>query len=136
MGRVHAGRLAVLPRHSCIFPGRNDDGGLGCCFRKSQELSPNPVLAASPIRTGSNPPHPALTAKEYTKAGIPWFDYYRDDLRAVEGSKTLAGVKSIAQLSKAKGTGPLPENATVEPELIVQFGNTRRPDDVRDWTEP
>ena len=86
--------------------------------------------------TGSNPPHPPLTAKEYAKSGIPWFDYYRDDLRAVEGSKILGGVKSVAQLGNAKGTAPLPDNTTIAPELIVQYGNARRPDEVREWVEP
>lgn len=86
--------------------------------------------------TGSNPPHPPLTAKEYAKSGIPWFDYYRDDLRAVDGSKILGGVKSVAQLGKAKGTAPLPDNTTIAPELIVQYGNARRPDEVREWVEP
>ena len=86
--------------------------------------------------TGKNPPHPPLTAKEYANAGIPWFDYYRDDLRAVDGSKILGGVKSVVQLGKAKGTAPLPDNTTIAPELIVQYGNARRPDEVREWVEP
>lgn len=86
--------------------------------------------------TGSNPPHPPLTAREYAKSGIPWFDYYRDDLRAVGGSKILDGVKSVAELGKTKGASPLPDNPTIAPELIVQYGNTRRPDEVREWSEP
>lgn len=86
--------------------------------------------------TGCNPPQPPLTAKEYAKARIPWFDYYRDDLHAVDGSKILGGVKSVGQMGKAKGTAPLPDNATIEPELIVQFGNARRPNEVREWVQP
>ena len=39
--------------------------------------------------TGSNPPHPPFTAKEYTDAKIPWFDYYRDDLARLSGSTVL-----------------------------------------------
>lgn len=85
--------------------------------------------------TGSNPPHPPLTAKEYAKSGIPWFDYYRDDLRAVDGSKILGGIKSVLQMGKAKGAAPLPDNSSVSPELIVQYGNARRPDEVREWVE-
>ena len=85
--------------------------------------------------TGSNPPHPPLTAKEYAKSGIPWFDYYRDDLAPRDGSKILGGVKSVAQLGKTNGSAPLPENTTIEPELIVQFGNARRPDEVREWVD-
>lgn len=86
--------------------------------------------------TGSNPPHPPLTSKEYAKAGVPWFDYYRDDLTALPGSKVLDSVKSVAAMGKEKGTKPLPENASLEPELIIQYGNTRRPDEVREWVEP
>jgi hypothetical protein len=52
--------------------------------------------------TGSNPPHPPLTAKEYARSGIPWFDYYRDDLWAVDVSKILRNVKSVVQMGKAK----------------------------------
>src|SRR5262249_46126667 len=39
--------------------------------------------------TGNNPPHPPFTAKEYARAGVPWFDYYRDDLPALSGSTVL-----------------------------------------------
>lgn len=60
--------------------------------------------------------------KEYAKSGIPWFDYYRDDLRPVDGSKILGGVKSVAQLGKAKGTAPLSDNTTIAPELIEARG--------------
>ena len=83
--------------------------------------------------TGSNPPHPPLTAKEYAKSGIPWFDYYRDDLPALAGSKILEGIKSVAELGKTKGTSPLPDNSTIAPETIIQYGNTRRPEEVREW---
>ena len=85
--------------------------------------------------TGINPPHPPLTAKEYKRACIPWFDYYRDDLTAVDGSKILDGVKSVAELGKAKGTSPLPDNSSIAPETIIQYGNTRRPEEVREWSE-
>ena len=40
--------------------------------------------------TGENPPQTPVTAREYERAGLPWFDYYRDDLAVLEGSKTLA----------------------------------------------
>jgi hypothetical protein len=35
--------------------------------------------------TGSLPPHPAPTAEEYTRAGLPWFDLY-SEVMALEGS--------------------------------------------------
>jgi hypothetical protein len=85
--------------------------------------------------TGQNPPSPPLTAQEYKRAGIPWFDYYRDDLEALKGSKRLGAVKSVAQLGQENGKQPLAENTTVEPSLIVQYGNTRRPVEVREFLE-
>lgn len=85
--------------------------------------------------TGSNPPHPPFTSKEYAKAHIPWFDYYRDDLAALSGSQILDAVKSVSTVGKEKGAKPLPENSSIDPELIVQYGNTRRPDEVREWVE-
>ena len=85
--------------------------------------------------TGTNPPHPPLTAKEYQRARIPWFDYYRDDLKPFKGSERLAGVKSVAQLGEEKNSQPLPENSSITPELIVQYGNTRRPGEIREFLD-
>jgi hypothetical protein len=85
--------------------------------------------------TGTNPPHPPLTATEYKQAAIPWFDYYRDDLKPLKGSERLASVKSVAQLGKEKNSQPLPENSSITPELIVQYGNTRRPGEIREFLD-
>jgi len=85
--------------------------------------------------TGSNPPHPPFTAKEYRRAGVPWFDYYRDDISALSGSSVLDKVKSVFALGQAKGEKPLPDNSSIEPELIVQYGNARRSDQVQEWVE-
>ncbi len=85
--------------------------------------------------TGANPPHPPFTAKEYAAQGVPWFDYYRDDLAAAPGSAILDGVKSVFDLGKIKGEKPLPDNPSLEPGLTIQYGNTRRPHEVREWAE-
>ena len=85
--------------------------------------------------TGNNPPHPPFTAKEYARAGIPWFDYYRDDLSALAGSTVLDKVKSVFALGQAKGEKALPDNSSIEPELVVQYGNARRPTEVREFVE-
>ena len=37
--------------------------------------------------TGEDPPQTPVTAREYERAGLPWFDFYRDDLSVLEGSK-------------------------------------------------
>ena len=85
--------------------------------------------------TGTNPPNPPLTSKEYKRAGLPWFDYYRDDQKALKGSKQLAGVKSVAQLRKEKRSQPLPDNSSITPERIVQYGNARRPGEIREFLD-
>lgn len=85
--------------------------------------------------TGTNPPHPPLTAEEYKNAGIPWFDYYRDDQKPLKGSKRLAGVKSVAQLGKKKKCQPVPDDTPATPELIIQYGNTRRPEEIREFLD-
>lgn len=85
--------------------------------------------------TETNPPQTPVTAKEYEKAGLPWFDYYRDDLAVLEGSKTLAGLKSINELrSEKKGYPAVPETGVTVPAAI-SCGPTKRPDQVREWTE-
>jgi len=46
--------------------------------------------------TGERPPACPPTAKEYTEAGLPWFDYYGGDAAAVTGAKTLKALASVA----------------------------------------
>lgn len=53
--------------------------------------------------TGNHPPHQPPSANEYTKAGLPWFDYYDDNLKALAGSSKLANLKSVQNLSQKKG---------------------------------
>lgn len=48
--------------------------------------------------TGEAAQNEPPTAKDYTEAGLPWFDYYAKDLVALSGSAALAGVKSIAEV--------------------------------------
>lgn len=83
--------------------------------------------------TGENPPHPPLTATEYARHGIPWFDYYRDDLNALPETENLAGVKSVGQVSADKGWVTSNNEDEIDPSLIVQFGNSRRPEEIRAW---
>jgi hypothetical protein len=69
--------------------------------------------------TGQKPPTPPPTAREYTRAGLPWFDYYADGAAAVPGSSILQKLKSVATLGKENGDVPLPENEPVSPENVV-----------------
>jgi hypothetical protein len=71
--------------------------------------------------TGQRPPSQPPTARTYTKAGFPWFDYYDSELKALEGSRTLASVKSVKQMGDEKRTDPLPENQSVSVTNIVNL---------------
>ena len=44
---------------------------------------------------GVSPPHKPPTAREYTDAGLPWFDYYDADRVALEGAKKLASLDGV-----------------------------------------
>lgn len=85
--------------------------------------------------THKNPPHPPISAKKYKSAGIPWFDYYRDDQIPLQGSETLAKLKSVHQLGKEQNTEPLAENTTITPDTIIQYGNARRHCDIRNFRD-
>jgi hypothetical protein len=83
--------------------------------------------------TGQNPPTVPPTSAEYTNAGLPWFDYYEDKLDAIEGSKELAGMKSVAALGKKKGDVPLPENESVSPANVILLRKGLLKNQVREW---
>ena len=83
--------------------------------------------------TGQRPPTKPPTAKQYTAAGLPWFDYYSEGTKAVAGSDTLAGLKSVAQMGKAKRQAPLPENPSVHVEKAVKLRTGLRPGQVREF---
>ncbi len=92
--------------------------------------------------TGCEPPRKPLTAQDYTATGLPWFDYYGDDVKALKGVRKLAGhdsngqvfvrhllkalkgTKGLAQLDSVatvklkKGEGFLPDNDPVNPATV------------------
>ena len=70
--------------------------------------------------TGEDPPTTPLTAAEYARHHIPWFDYYNDG-KAVDGSNILKRLKSVMQLGKEKGDVPLADNESIDVEKIVML---------------
>ncbi len=82
--------------------------------------------------TGELPPTVPPTSEEYTRAGLPWFQYYGGDLEALEGSETLGGLKSVTELGDEKGDSPLPENVSVSPEKVIALRKGLRKDEVRE----
>ena len=80
--------------------------------------------------TGAEPPTVPLTAKEYDRAGLPWFEYYAADREALSASPVLQGVKSVAQM--AAGTGALPENENVGARKVAELREGLRKGQVRE----
>lgn len=73
--------------------------------------------------TGQRPPQQAPTAKDYTQAGIPWFNYYGTDKKALPGSHLLAGLDSLATRYFKKGLGTLPDNKSIKPKTVISLIN-------------
>ena len=82
--------------------------------------------------TGDDPPTVPFTSKEYADHGMPWFNYYGADKKALSGAPVFQGVKSVVQKGEKKGEKPLPENESVEPGEIIQLGKKLAPNQVRE----
>jgi hypothetical protein len=63
--------------------------------------------------TGEEPPLSPISAAEYTDAGLPWFDFYGGDKKAIDGAKALGKVKSIKQLGDQKRASVWPPEKPV-----------------------
>jgi hypothetical protein len=82
--------------------------------------------------TGQNPPTVPPTAAEYSRRGLPWFDYYDDGATAIKGTKILEKLKSVATLGKEKGDVPLPENESTPADKVITLRKGLRPGQVRE----
>jgi hypothetical protein len=82
--------------------------------------------------TGDEPPSPPLTAEEYSRAGLPWFELYSADQTPVAGSERLRGLKSVAELGREKQQVPLPENESVEVRNVKTLQKGLRKHQVRE----
>jgi hypothetical protein len=81
--------------------------------------------------TGDDPPTVPPTAEEYTRAGLPWFDWY-SDLPAMEGGEALKKLRGVNELGKQKGDAPLPENTAVHPTNVIGLGKPSKKGEVRE----
>jgi hypothetical protein len=82
--------------------------------------------------TGEQPPTTPLTAREYARHGLPWFDWYGGDAKALAGAPALQGLKSVFQTGKEKGENPLPENDPVDTGPVIGLGPKNTSDQVRE----
>jgi hypothetical protein len=83
--------------------------------------------------TGQAPPQPPPTADEYTRAGLPWFEYYGTGQQVLNGANALAGMQSVMDFAKTKGKHPLPENQSTHPDKVIVCSPKHAPGQVREW---
>lgn len=83
--------------------------------------------------TGEPPPTTPPTAREYTKAGLPWFDYYGGDANAISGAEKFKGIKSVAQIDAEAGSEPN-ETETLDVKRIIRLRG-RNGNQVREFSE-
>jgi hypothetical protein len=81
--------------------------------------------------TGTRPPLPPPIAATYAAHGLPWYDYYAEGQRALDGSATLNELRSVIDLAREKGVPALPENESFSGERVVRI-TPRTRDEVRD----
>ena len=81
--------------------------------------------------TGQAPPTKAPTAADYTRGGMPWFDYY-SETPALPGSKALAGVKSVLEMNKEKRDSAEVENESCTPDKVVPLAKKGLLGKIRD----
>ena len=74
--------------------------------------------------TGCQPPSEPPTAQNYTNAGLPWYDYYGGDLKALQGAKELTELDSVASVKLKKGEGFLPDNDPVTPSVVKRLSQS------------
>ena len=81
--------------------------------------------------TGHAPPTEPPTATQYTNAGMPWFEYYAADKKALQGAKALAELDSVAAKMVKLGKKWLKGNEPVSPTRVVSLGPKGRVSDGR-----
>lgn len=84
--------------------------------------------------TGETPPHQPPSAQAYTKAGLPWFEYYDDKLGITAPAPILGKVKTVAQVAAESGQEEIDFGESAAPIAIVGLTpESRRP--IREYDD-
>ena len=71
--------------------------------------------------TGNAPPDSPPSARDYSRHGLPWFDYYDEKQTSLPGGKKLKAIKSVKQLESDTGKDVLPGDEEAKPKVIVKY---------------
>ena len=74
----------------------------------------------------------AAHGKAIHQGGLSLVDYYDAEAKALNGSDTLANLKSVLKLGQEKRESPLPENASASATNIVNLRANLKSDQVRE----
>jgi hypothetical protein len=127
MGLAAGGRM-----RQSIYP---DLHGLGTWDARTTSRSFVHIVDSELWReiTGEAAPSTPVTAKEYERAGLPWFDLYDERRGTLEGSDTLRRVTSVKEKDLEKSTHPLQQDGSVAVPVVVKLGVKGKTSvDVRD----
>jgi len=69
--------------------------------------------------TGEAPATFPPSSEDYSKAGLPWFQFYGTDQSALDGSAKLADLESLAEKFKEKTGVDLPDSGDVQTEKPI-----------------
>jgi hypothetical protein len=74
--------------------------------------------------TGEPPKTKPPTAKDYTQAGLPWFDFYKPAASTLQGASAFSKLKSWAKVKTSKGEAA-PDNWMPKTSKPVPLGDPR-----------
>ena len=80
--------------------------------------------------TNEAPPHNPPSAEEYSRFGLPWFEYYKD-AQTIEGSEKLRNVKPIGELDH-DGASKLDKSVEIASKQVISVGKSK-PRTVREF---
>lgn len=81
--------------------------------------------------TREEPPLIPFSAEEYTSAGLPWFEFYADDKKAIDGAQKLGKIKSIQNIIPKSGSNFWKDDPKIKNPKVIQLG--RRSVQVGSW---
>lgn len=71
--------------------------------------------------TGEEPPLSPISAATYSEAGLPWFDFYDGDRKAIEGAKALGKIKTVKSIAQEKSDPVWPQDGPKTKYLVKKI---------------
>ncbi|HYA40089.1 MAG TPA: hypothetical protein VEF34_02200 [Syntrophobacteraceae bacterium] len=117
MGVAPGGRMKQAVYHD---PYRFEDWDLNHRSRCFVHIANSVAWKAM---TGEVPPTEPPTAEQYNRLGLPWFDCYDADMKALDGATALRDLRSVARMSAQKAETVLPDNTSFHTGNVVTLKN-------------